>query len=203
LIGASLALVPIAAQSQIIPDSAVRLSTRDISPAEQARDTMNRYAECIVKSRPTAVRRALSQPDQAITGELAKIASNDCLQNGELTMNSSLFRGAIFRAVYMRDFGHESLPEALEQVAMAAPADPLVAFADCVVQLDPEDTRSFVLAEPATPDERGAAANLSASLAGCVAPGDQVGFSKTVLQGALAEALYKRTAAAAEVAKAN
>jgi hypothetical protein len=202
LLGASLALVPLGAWAQVLPDPAARLSTRDISPADQARDTMNRYAECIMKTRPAAVRRALSRPDAVIPVELAKIADGDCLMNGELRMNASLFRGAIFRAIYMRDFSHEPLPSAWGEAAMTASANPLLTFADCVVQLDPNNARSFVLAKPATPDERDAVANLSATLGRCVAPGDQVGFSKTVLQGALAEALYRRTEASAVAAEA-
>lgn len=199
-LAAACALAPLAAGAQTLFDPAARLSTRDVSAAAQARDTMNRYAECVVKTRAAAVRRALSTetPD----AELARLASDDCLASGQLQMGTSLFRGALYRALYLRDFGRDAeLPAG--EATPAASTNPLLLFGDCVARLDPAQTQAFVVAMPATPGEDEAVAALGASFERCVVAGDRIGFSKTVLQGALAEALYKRSAAAAELAEAN
>jgi hypothetical protein len=68
-------------------------------------------------------------------------------------------------------------------------------FGDCVVSANPADARALVLATAATQAERAAIARLGPALGGCVAPKNQVRFSRAVLQGVLAEALYKRAAA--------
>jgi hypothetical protein len=203
---AAFALTPVGAGAQSLIDHSAQVSSRDVSAAARARDTMNRYAECIVKTRTAPVRRALSQPTYgAVNAELAKLASNDCIAGGELQMGQALFRGAIYRAMYIRDFGADAELPAIDATPLSA-REPLVVFGDCVVRLDPAATRAFVMARPATSEEARAVASLGASFNRCVSPGDQIQFSKTVLQGALAEALYKRStasAASAEQAEVN
>ncbi|MBC9031561.1 hypothetical protein IAG41_04070 [Sphingomonas sp. JC676] len=209
LVGACLVLGAPAAQAQqtghIIVDHAAEASTRDVSAADQARDTMNRYGVCVVKVKSVAVKRALSQPtDQAIDSALAKIAIDECLGSGELTMSRSLFRGAVYRALYIRDFGQVSQApatigmqgkDAAAEAAATTPMNLLQRFGDCVVRADPADAQALVLATAATQAERSAITRLGPSLGGCVAPTNQVRFSRAVLQGVLAEALYKRAAA--------
>ena len=197
-LAAACALVPAAAAAQsIISDPAAALSTRDISPAAQARDSMNRYAECIVKTHTTAVRRALSETaPAAVTIALANLADRDCLRDGELQMGTSLFRGALYRALYLRDFGTDAaLPPS--DLALEPSSNPLLEFGNCVAAFDPAQTQAFVVSKPATTAETEAITKLGASFGRCVAPGNQAQFSRTVLQGALAEALYKRSAAIA------
>ena len=151
---------------------------------------MNRYAECVVKKRTSAVRRALSNATyQEVNHELAKLANNDCILTGELRMDETLFRGAVYRALYKRDFGADAALPA-SSVTLTAASDPVLVFGNCVATLDPVEARAFVLAQPATSVERDAVAKLGASFSQCLAPGNEGRFSKTVLQGALAEALY-------------
>jgi hypothetical protein len=208
LVCACLVLGAPVAQAQqtghIIPDHAAEVSDRDVSAADRARDTMNRYGVCVVRVKAVAVKRALSQPtDQAIDAALAKIAIDECLGSGELTMSRSLFRGAVYRALYIRDFGQVSpVPATIgvqgkdaAEAAATTSMNLLQRFGDCVVGADPADARALVLATAATQAERGAITRLGPALGGCVAPKNQVRFSRAVLQGVLAEALYKRAAA--------
>ncbi|MBO9623082.1 MAG: hypothetical protein J7500_10265 [Sphingomonas sp.] len=201
LFGACLVLGAPAAQAQqtghIIADHAAEVSTRDVSAADQARDTMNRYGICVVRMKSVAVKRALSKPsDEAIDAALAKIAISECLGSGELTMSRPLFRGAVYRALYIRDFGQVSqAPAAVAEPAVTTSANLLQSFGDCVVVADPDDARALVLATAATQTERSAIARLGPALGSCVAPKNQMRFSRAVLQGVLAEALYKRAAA--------
>ncbi len=194
---AASALAPVAVNAQARIDHSAAVSTRDLSPGGQARDTMNRYAECIVKMHAAAVRRALAQPTyEGANAQLARLAGGECLAGGDLIMGESLFRGAIYRALYIRDFGRLSaLPGG--DGALPQADDPMLVFGDCVARLDAEQTRAFVVARPASVEESDAVAKLGPSFGRCLAPGNQARFSKTVLQGALAEALYKRTSATA------
>ncbi len=103
--------------------------------------------------------RFVQQGDAAIEAALAKIATDDCLSDGELTMSRPLFRGAIYRALYLRDFGNMS-PESLaapgsgnDQSGETADAFPMYIFSNCVVRLSADSARAFVMASPATPDE--------------------------------------------------
>jgi len=107
--------------------------------------------------------------------------------------------------MYIRDFGADAALPPGELMVGASP-DPVLVFGDCVATLDPAETRAFVLARPATAAENEAVAKLGASFGRCLAPGNEAKFSKTVLQGALAEALYRRSAASAasaELAETN
>ncbi|HEY6815143.1 MAG TPA: hypothetical protein VI168_06355 [Croceibacterium sp.] len=205
-LAAACALAPVTVAAQSLIDHSAAVSTRDISASAQARDTMNRFAECIVTERTAAVRRALAEPTHgAVTIGLAKLASDDCIMGGELQMGTALFRGAIYRAMYMRDFGADA-PLPPGELMVGASSDPVLVFGDCVATLDPAETRAFVMARPATSVENEAVAKLSASFGRCLAPGNEARFSKTVLQGALAEALYRRSvasAARAELAETN
>lgn len=209
LVGPCLVLgVPAAYAQQlghIIVDHAAEVTARDVSAADRARDTMNRYGVCVVRMKAIAVKRALSQPtDEAVDRALAATAIDECLRSGELKMSRSLFRGAVYRALYIRDFGQVSQGQitggaqregaAAEPVA-ATPMNLLQRFGDCVVRIAPADARALVLATAATQEERSAITRLGPALGSCVAPTGQVRFSRAVLQGVLAEALYKRSAA--------
>jgi hypothetical protein len=138
--------------------------------------------------------------EQQITDELAKLATNDCILSGELQMGRTMFRGSIYRALYARDFGADAALPASE-VRLTTSSDPVLVFGDCVATLDPGETRAFVLARPATSMEDDAVAKLAASFARCLTAGNEARFSKTVLQGALAEALYKRSTASVALAE--
>jgi hypothetical protein len=61
--------------------------------------------------------------------------------------------------------------------------------------LDPAQTRGVRRRETSDIGGNRGGYKLAASFGRCMAPGNQAQFSKTVLQGALAEALYKRSAA--------
>lgn len=188
------------------PDPA-ELSSRAIPAGEQARDTMNRYAICLVRSRYLAMRSALSKTSPVeVDVALRKIVHRDCLAEGSLRMPAALLRGASYRALYLRDFGPNSpvVPAGVEGSSEAAGStvgDPLSTFAHCVLTQNPDAARAFVLSSPATPAEGEALAALTPALGNCIAPGDKVRFSRSVLQGALSEALYKRVSAAASANK--
>ncbi len=194
--------LPASAQYALPPYAAAAPSPRPLSDVDQARDVTNRYGICIVKQHFSLVRRALALPDEdAVTKALVKLATDDCLWAGELRMSPRLLRGAVYRAVYLRDFGYMSaatraaLTPANGQPGEDVGAAPTITFGGCVARLSPDATRELVMADPATPQEDEAIAALRPALADCLPPKQQVRFNKSSLQALLSESLYKRTVA--------
>jgi hypothetical protein len=192
LVVAIAAAPPLAAQQtgSILPDPTARPSERDISAADRARQTVNDYGMCIVKTKLVAVRKALAQPDEAVSGALARLAGNDCLMRGELRMSPMLMRGAVYRALYIRAFGR-SAPQPPKTDVVSTSTDPLRVFGQCVNRLDPANVRALVLAVPATSTEAAALQALTPIFSRCVAPGQNIRFSRAVVQSALAESAYR------------
>lgn len=186
-------LLPGTAGAQV----SARLSTRDIPAAEQARDTLYRYALCLVGARRGRVERALAIRDEAERGaELGRIATSHCLLEGRIQMGEPLLRGALYRALYLKDFGEAGTGELrVSSSPDEVSNDPLGAFGNCVMSIAPDSVRAFVVARPITPEEDVALNALMPNLAGCVAPGDKVKFNRAMLQAILAEALYKTSIA--------
>jgi hypothetical protein len=183
---------------------AANVSTRDISPADRARDTMNRYAICLVDVRRRAVKHALAKIDlQERQTALQRIAASKCLYGGDMQMPEPVFRGALYRALYLEEYGVP--PAAAADVPAAADdaADPLQAFGDCVAARKPEAVHALVVAKVATTEENAALSELAPLFGDCAPPRAQIEFSRSMLQATLAEALYKRAVAASPVAGAN
>jgi hypothetical protein len=177
--------------------TAAHLSRRDISPAEQARDTMGRFATCVVRARPNMVREAVAvRPGPDSNAALVGLVKTECLAEGELRMDPFIFRGALFRALYLREFG-KNVPA--PRFAPDGPEDrpELRSFGECVIRGAPEATRAYVIAEVASPEEKQALAELGPALNGCINPREQVRFTPAALETHLAEALYENTVAQA------
>lgn len=76
---------------------------------------------------------------------------------------------------------------------------PLVNFGPCVVRIDFEAARDFVIEPAGSPQENAALTRLSPILSQCSPEGWEARFTKNVLSQMLTEALYDRVAAAREV----
>lgn len=198
--GAALAASALLAPSPSQAQRAAGLSQRDIPPAEQARDTLNRYAVCLVDARRRSVERALAIADlRERQAELARIAAPKCLDGGWIRMSEPLFRGALYRALYLEKFGRDT-PTRLDQADLEADSisDPLLKFGDCVAMRAQAATHAFVVETPMTDEEDAALSELGPVLGECIDPTQQIEFSRSSLQALLAEALYKRASAARE-----
>lgn len=177
-----------------------------LSSAEKSRATILAFSTCVVmRSRP-AVEHALSLPaDDALARKaLVNLATSDCLRYGELDLTPSLMRGGLFNALYRSDFSKKAPSLYNKPIDYRGdvndPASPtsqsylgLHNFADCVVRADPEDSRAIALASVASEAETTAFSRLSPALSGCVTIGQNIGFSKIMLTGALSEAIYRQS----------
>lgn len=171
---------------------------------------MAQFARCVVDRRLGQVQRVLSmsvdsQHDQ-YDKQLNSLATDQCLGNGQLTFNSSLFRGALFGELFRRRVAAER--EGQKWGPVIAPIDltaPLAAdattrfkielalqlFANCIIRRDRLAASDIVLLPIASKAQSEAYTKLSPILGSCLPNGQQVKFTKPALEGVLAEALYR------------
>jgi len=171
-------------------------------------------AECVLKGKiPKSLDQFFSlDPYSKEAGELgAKLSNPNCMASSvsEMRFSTPLLRGALYRAIYIRNFGLKApLPEA-DQPTLDIEHEIkgnndsnlngyiiLRKFSDCVVREDALNVRALIVADTASSDEGNALQALQADLGACLLHGQQVKFSKIELRGYLAEALYRLSVAA-------
>ena len=185
-----------------------------MSETDQARATIIAFSQCIVLSHRSAVEQALAIPplDKQASRALGALAGSDCLRYGELSMRTTMLRGGIYAALYRIDFAKGAAAIADRPLDFSADVQGAVTpdaqqylwlrqFADCVVRADPADARTLVLSPVASSAENASFAALAPHFNGCAVQGMTLTFSKVILSGLVAEALY-REAKAASIATA-
>jgi hypothetical protein len=174
---------------------------------------MQDYARCaIAASGPRQLDRFLSANPLSADGQKygRLLAPAKCMTYpATMWFGTTLFRSAIYVALYRRDYAHSAaLPSADQpqlrfagEVRSDKPEDEasyvsLRGFGDCVVRQEPGSARQLVLSEPERQEENVAFAALRKPMSDCLAPKQTLSFSRQMLRGILAEALYKLSAAA-------
>ncbi len=181
---------------------------------EDAERAMAAFARCEVKSASgRAAALAFTREVEGTPSDYPqRLKSSSCAARGtSLSFRPTLFRLALFPALYARDYGKAApvevaaLPAGYQQEFDGAPSEQTLVlrrFGDCVVQHDTAGSRTLVLSALYSPEEASAIGSLQPALSQCVAAGQQLHFSRSTIRGAVGEALYKSTAAAAAT-KAN
>jgi hypothetical protein len=183
-----------------------------LSEPDKARSTMRRVVSCAVYYNVNNRRGegAVAVIEGDLSGEaFIRLYDNieSCVwQNShdgrwveQLRFVPALLKGEIFRSIVLDEWGTRArkdlLPELqrLANVSRDPSNNPLGAFGLCVAALDPLNARRAIEGPTAGPDENAAYAALGPSLAQCVAPGQQIAFSRQVLEDALAEGLFVLT----------
>jgi hypothetical protein len=174
-------------------------SDRDVSAPDRARDTLYRYAECLVKARPRMTKEALAiQSTTEATRAFIALMKPECLDGGYLRMDAVAIRGPLYRALYLREFGkHEPDLSPLPTEQSAGEDKGYHAFGACVMRIAPANSRAFVLALPGSGEESAALTALRPAFDECVNPQEQLVFTKAALDSTLAQALYERAVALA------
>ena len=170
----------------LLLDPAARLSDRNITPADQARETMDAYATCLVKTNRAGVSKLIDEG--RLDKDVSKLATSECLVDGSLRMPPLLLSGAVYRALYIREFGVDA-PTPIN-TPLFKDEDPLQRFGSCVNIIDSVNSRLLVTALPATPKERFAVSALGPAFSRCVAGGNKIAFSLGTIQAVLARAAY-------------
>ncbi|MDQ2893598.1 MAG: hypothetical protein M3R64_11000 [Pseudomonadota bacterium] len=173
---------------------------------DRARIAMAEFARCTVDRRAIAMRRVLSLPIEKLDGSVwMPLADTECLASGEMRFQPRIMRGALFselvrrRAVETARGGAWTFPVMpYDAVALADPANrvtqldaALLAFADCVVKRDPVGAQAVIVAPTATEAESVAIAALAPNLGPCLPAGQTIKLSRSILEGAVAEILYR------------
>ena len=185
------------------------------SNTDRARIWLERYAACVVKRDPKRVAEAL---DAEITRDVAigKFVQGNfdaCLSSGggadQLAMSPGVMRGALYadRVTSMvRNLTPEMLPPEPLSLPLPATVDAAtqariatVRFGECVMRRNPQGALAFVAAAAAKAGETNALKTLTPFLGECVDAGVKVELSRSGLEAALAEAIY-RTVRAKEAA---
>lgn len=204
---------PVSRAEAPVPKDASATKYAGVSRRE-AEQTMAEFLRCEVKS---AKGRAAAL---AFTREVAgspstypqRLIKSSCAPRGSrMAMNPEMVRMSLFSALYARDFaGGEPMVAriAADDIAKEFDGPPsestlaLRRFGDCAVTKDVADSRALVLSKLYSDDEQRAINALRPALGQCVAEGQALRFSRTIIRGAIAEALYKMSAAPA-AAKVN
>jgi hypothetical protein len=184
---------------------------RDLSPADEARSTLRAAIKCAVDDN-TFFRRGRgvfdvleggSDPEAfgrlyvQIQSCLARTHHDD--RGVSLQFPRDVLKGQIYRAIVLDGWGIERRRDLMPELQRIADLErdvttsPLSAFGVCVARLDPANARRAIGSMTAGDDEAAAYAALAPALAQCVAPGNEVRFTKQVLEGALSEGLFVLT----------
>jgi len=178
-----------------------------LSESDKGRLVMAEFARCAVDRRRGALVRILAKPANEIEGkDWLQVATDDCLNLGEMRIKSTLMRGAVFSELYKRrsrasNVGRNwDLPVTpYDKSTMTTTSDPneknligLLNFADCVVQRSPIATSKMVVSTSLSEPQEKAIAVLQPELGPCLTAGQKIVLSKSILEGAVAEILYRK-----------
>ena len=173
--------------------------------SDRGRLTARAFADCLAKRKPVWVDRLLGASNDISDRMIARADMSECLAGGSLRFQPNLLRGALFGAEFRSTFGGSAVAvTGLEDPAIVYPAglekfSPLW-IADCAVRKDASSVRRILISSPAAEENNAAYGALTPALKDCITPGLTLRFSKATIDGYLAEALYRRTAAAAGAA---
>lgn len=201
-----------------IPQRARIPEQGSMKDANRIRITMAQFARCVVDREPRRVEQTLALPfgtpfDHAVVA----LATSECLDSGQIRFKAVAIRGPLFTELYRRRAIAERSRQAWGPVlakinfaALAATTDAsvqqylgLVAFGDCVVGRDAEAARRVVLAPTASDAQDRTITAITPNLGPCIVQGTTLRFGKQVLEGVLAEVLYRGVDSPAVAAAAS
>lgn len=171
-----------------------------------ARAALEDYAACQVGRQPTRLAKLLTirvDTDEYLKLMNSFLGIDACISSGTLVVTTNTHRGALFQALYNRQFKttaplefsdvqsgyREIYPEQPSAEALGSIA--LVSFGECVTKADPRTVRDLMLSSTGAASEDMAFIKLQPNLNACMPQGKQLAFSKSILKGILAEAIYR------------
>lgn len=184
---------------------------------DAARATMEAFAACTV-SRFTGRALALTEVPvdspryERLFRNMYDGYDDLCLsgiEGGTLSFSSGLYRGALFQALYEREFKRSGPTDfsavtdtgyrRLYSTPLSAEARTAIAleqFGECVSRADPAGVQKLLLQRPGSSDEDEAINALRPKFAACIPRDQTIRFSPSILKGAVAEGLYRLSRAA-------
>jgi hypothetical protein len=181
--------------------------------ANEAHDSLRRFASCLVggaeassERRNMAAFLSTDPDDPAINKRTDKILRENCVygtgaESALLRFQPGLLRGAIFRQLYLDQGTQAAARITRADVAGVWSFDAGGSyaanqrFADCIVAANPKAADSFVRAKVASVQQDAALGELMGRMGGCLTQGLTLQMSRVVLDGLMAEALYRKATA--------
>lgn len=211
--GLMMASAALAQKPPSVPDTGTRIQTapaaevplsKSMSDATKARVMLARYATCIVQYRQAATVDYLAAYPFSKTATAAekKLANSNCLSEGKLSFNSDGLRGALFTALYIRDFSNEvpvlqaqpidfkadtggdSSDDAKKYIVMRE-------LGECLIRKEPAQARRLVLGPVGSDNESMAFRSLAPLLGECLPSNITTKIDKSGLIQIVAEVLYR------------
>jgi hypothetical protein len=185
-----------------------------------ARLTMRGFAQCIASRSPGRLESLLAMP--VGSPEATKLGNiifmregDDCMSSGELHFTSTIIHGSYFEAMYLQRFGRNVIDDfstikssgyrdryTLPYSGDATSAIGLEEYGECIVRKNPVAARTLIGSIPGSSAETTTFTELVPLFGPCLAKGEKIAFSKTVLRGVIAEGLYWLTVAKLPAQKA-
>ena len=219
----ALAAVPLAAQSRYEKDTGSQISIperakspdRKLSEEELGREMMNRYARCIVDRTSGKVAEAIALKPGDDIQAFNKAATDECLDSGRMQFSASVLRGAVFGELYRRQ------QKGVKDVVRKFPVQPLdwsaapppgaseraranyflLWLSDCVHGSSAEAMRSVVMNPVGSKVQQAAYSAVIPMLGPCIPEGQKLSFSRSMLESAFGEYLYRSQVPAIPVVK--
>lgn len=185
-----------------------------------ANETMRGFTACLVTKDDKREHDALvsflkTSPEADEVGALArKLIRPDCLFGAgagyvSLRFSHDLLRGGVFRALYLdtlrspprRSLDRREIESVWRDDAKGNFAG-MIRYGDCVVASNATAAHTFLMSRVDSAEQIAAVRNLGPALGGCVKPGVTIQLSRMVMEGMLAEALYRRVTAVETAGKA-
>lgn len=176
---------------------------RGNSPEAVSR-TLIDFGNCVVRKFPERVQLVthMNVTDQKYRPMLKDLADEDCLSTGELSMSSTLLRGALFIGIYERlysakgrvDFSTLPTPDYLK--GYSQPLDPaavsaiaVARFGECVARKESATAVQLINSLPGSSSEDTIIRGLTPSISGCVPAGETLRLSRQFVRAAIAEGI--------------
>jgi hypothetical protein len=194
-----------------------RAAQIDSTSVNGARRAMEDFAACLVAREKGRVATLIDLPVDTKESDKAFDAifgqNDECLSDGQLRLNELGLRGAIFQALYKRDYATSNIlafpPEVQTGYRDLYPAElsekarmyvSLNHFSECVTRADPSAVRQLITSQVGSSTETTTFAALLPKLSACIVKDNEIRFSKGNLKGFLAEGIYRLSRASAQKA---
>ena len=178
---------------------------RGTAPAD-VRRTFMEFGACVIRRSPSRADRLtrMAITDPQFRPQMERLANDECLSTGLMRMHVTHLRGALFEAIYARNYS------ALGRVdfnALASPdygagySDPLpqevinvialARFGECVARRDGINAVHLLNSGPGTSMEDTLVRNLTPSFSGCIPQGETIRLSRMIVRFAIAEGVVR------------
>ncbi|MBN8819478.1 MAG: hypothetical protein J0I80_12265 [Sphingomonas sp.] len=173
-----------------------------------ARSLAFRLAQCVLTKGKANVKDYVNAKydrpgEEGVKARGRLINGKLCGAEGSLSLPVFLFRGDLFKALYLSESGTSVALSASPfdyRTFVIDPSSPdsaeylkLMELASCVARTDPAEARRYISARPGSEAETVSIGNLNPTLSSCFPANSTIKLTRPLLTAILSEALYRET----------